>query len=249
MKVGFEIKGRSSFSQKEGNMHLQFILRMFRTSVGRKVLMALSGLALAGFMLIHLAENMLLFKGESFYNGWVDFLLSNPITIYLEIGLLLLFMLHIIMGVWVRYEDWINSRGRKYEKINWQGGRTIGSATMLYSAIALLIYLGYHMLTFRFVDHSIGFYQMVTTAFRDKIFVVIYVGGAFALFLHLSHGFQSAFQTLGLNHEKYNFYIKVLGYIVSTLMLLFAFISVFYLFNLDLKFMPKESQVLEKIID
>lgn len=231
-------------------MNIQFILRLFKTSIGRKMLMAATGLLLAGFMLIHLAENLLLFKGEKWYNGWVDILLSNPVTIYMELGLLIIFLIHIIMGVWVRWEDWINSRARKYEKINYQGGRTIGSSTMLYTAIALLIYLTYHMLTFRFVDHSIGFYQMVTSAFRDKIFVAIYVAGAIALALHLSHGFQSAFQTLGLNHEKYTPVIKITGYIVAILMVGFAFISVYYLFGFDLKSAidMSEPKVLETII-
>jgi len=226
------------------------MLRLFRTSIGRKFLMAITGLLLTGFMLIHLAENLLLFKGEKWYNGWVDMLVSNPLTIYLELGLLIIFLIHIIMGIWVRWEDWINSRARKYEKINWQGGRTIGSATMPYTAIALLIYLAYHMLTFKFVDHSIGFYQMVTSAFRDKVFVAIYVGGAIALALHLSHGFQSAFQTLGLNHEKYTPLIKIGGYTISILMVGFAFISIYYLLGLDLKFATElsEPKVLETII-
>lgn len=228
-------------------MNTQFIIRLFKTSIGRKILMATTGLALAFFMLIHLAENLLLFKGQEMYNGWVSFLLSNPITPFLEIGLLILFLVHIVMGIWVRWEDWKNSRGRNYEKINWQGGRTLGSATMLYTAIALLIYLLYHMFTFRFVDHSMGFYEMVTSAFRDKTFVAIYVAGSLALALHLSHGFQSAFQTLGINHEKYTPLIKIAGYIISILMIGFAFISVYYLLGYDLK-MDQAPEVLEKII-
>lgn len=216
-------------------MNLSFIVRMIKTSIGRKQIMAISGLLLTFFMLVHLAENLLLFKGEEWYNGWVDILLSNPITIYLEIGLLILFLIHIIMGVWVRIENWINSRKRKYEIINWQGGRTIGSSTMLYSAIALLIYLSFHILHFRFTDHSMGFYQMVTSAFRSKLFVSIYIAGSIALALHLSHGVQSAFQTLGLNHEKYNGYIKILSYIIGILMISFAAISLYYLFGLDIK--------------
>ena len=216
-------------------MNYQFLLRMIKTSIGRKQLMAVTGLLLSLFMLIHLAENLLLFKGEEWYNGWVDILLSNPLTIFLEIGLLIVFLIHIIMGVWVRWEDWVNSRKRKYEIIKWQGGRTIGSSTMLYTAIALLIYLVFHLLHFKFTDHSMGFYQMVTTAFRSKLFVSIYIAGSIALALHLSHGFQSAFQTLGINHEKYNFYIKVAGWIVAILMVGFAMISLYYLFGLDLK--------------
>jgi len=216
-------------------MNYLFLLRIVKSSIGRKQLMAITGLLLSFFMLIHLAENLLLFKGEEWYNGWVYILLSNPITIYLEIGLLIIFLIHIIMGVWVRWEDWVNSRKRKYETINWQGGRTIGSSTMLYTAFIILAYLIFHMFHFKFTDHSMGFYQMVTSAFRSKLFVSIYIIGSLALALHLSHGFQSAFQTLGINHEKYNFFIKLAGWIVAILMVGFAMISLYYLFGLDLR--------------
>ncbi len=196
--------------------------------------MAASGLLLGGFMLIHLAENLLLFKGEAAYNGWVDLLLSNPVTPLLDLGLLALFVAHVITGVWVRIEDFINAP-RGYEARRWQGGRTIGSATMLYTAAAILVYLAYHMLTFRFVDHSMGFYQMVTAAFRSPVFTLIYVAGSAALALHLSHGMQSAFQTLGLNHPKYTPLIKAGGLLVAAAMAGFALISVYFLMNMDLK--------------
>jgi succinate dehydrogenase / fumarate reductase cytochrome b subunit len=196
--------------------------------------MAVSGLLLGGFMLVHLAENLLLFKGEAAYNGWVDMLLSNPVTPLLELGLLFLFLAHIITGAWVRVEDFLNAPSG-YEARKWQGGRTIGSATMLYTAAAVLAYLAYHMLTFRFTDHSMGFYQMVTYAFRDPVFVAFYVAGSAALALHLSHGMQSAFQTLGVNHPKYTPIIKTAGLLVAVAMTGFALISVYYLLGIDIK--------------
>jgi succinate dehydrogenase / fumarate reductase cytochrome b subunit len=196
--------------------------------------MAASGLLLGGFMIIHLAENLLLFSGEAAYNGWVELLLSNPVTPFLEVGLLFIFVAHIITGAWVRLEDFINAP-RGYEARKWQGGRTIGSATMLYTAAAILAYLAYHLLTFRFVDHSMGFYQMVTSAFRNPVFVSIYIAGSAALALHLSHGMQSAFQTLGLSHPKYTPFIKIGGMLVALSMVGFALISVYFLLNIDLK--------------
>lgn len=215
-------------------MNITFVKRLVFTSVGRKAVMAVTGLLLGGFMLFHLAENLLLFKGEVAYNSWVEFLLANPLLPLLELGLAAVFLAHIVSGVWVRLEDWLNAP-RGYEARKWQGGRTIGSATMLYTAILILLYLAYHMLTFRFVDHSMGFYQMVTSSFRNPAFVAIYVGGALALVLHLTHGMQSAFQTLGLNHPKYTPFIKIGGWIVALAMTGFALISVYYLLNLDIK--------------
>jgi len=215
-------------------MDITFIKRFVFTSIGRKAVMAVSGLLLGGFMVVHLAENLLLFKGEAFYNGWVDFLISNPVTPFLEVGLAALFGVHVITGVWVRIEDFLNAPSG-YESRKWQGGRTAGSATMLYTAAAILAYLAYHMLTFRFVDHSMGFYQMVTSAFRHPVFVTIYVAGSAALALHLSHGMQSAFQTLGVSHPKYTPLIKILGLLTALSMVGFALISLYYLTGTDLK--------------
>ncbi len=215
-------------------MNIILFRRLITTSIGRKAIMAVSGLALGAFMLVHLAENLLLFKGELFYNGWVDFLLANPVTPFLEAALLLLFIAHVVTGSWVRLEDFLHAPGG-YEARKWQGGRTIGSATMLYTAAAILAYLAYHLFTFRFVDHSMGFYQMVTSAFRSKAFVLVYITGSAALALHLSHGMQSAFQTLGLNHPKYTPLIKAGGLLVAVLMTGFAMISLYYLLGIDLK--------------
>ena len=225
-------------------MDFTFIKRLGTTSIGRKAVMAVSGLLLGVFMLIHLAENLLLFKGEVFYNGWVEFLLSNPVTPFLEVILLVLFIAHIISGVWVRIEDFITSP-RGYEARRWQGGRTTGSATMLYTSAALLAYLVYHMLTFRFVDHSMGFYQLVTSAFRSPAFVAIYLAGSLALALHLSHGMQSAFQTLGLNHPKYTPLIKAGGLAVAVAMTGFALISLYFLAGIDMKSAEAGYQVVE----
>ncbi|MDA8131243.1 MAG: succinate dehydrogenase cytochrome b subunit [Elusimicrobia bacterium] len=215
-------------------MDITFLKRFVTTSIGRKAVMALTGLMLGGFVVVHLAENLLLLKGQAAYNGWVEMLLSNPATPLLELGLLAIFVAHIITGAWVRVEDFLNAP-RGYEARRWQGGRTIGSATMLYTAAAILLYLAYHLLTFRFVDHSMGFYEMVTAAFRSPVFVGIYVAGALALALHLSHGMQSAFQTLGVNHPKYTPVIKTAGMIIAVAMLGFALISVHFLLNMDLK--------------
>ncbi|OGS49568.1 MAG: hypothetical protein A3J79_09435 [Elusimicrobia bacterium RIFOXYB2_FULL_62_6] len=215
-------------------MNLTFIKRFIFTSIGRKAVMAVTGLMLGAFMLFHLAENLLLFKGEVAYNNWVDLLLSNPLLLPIELCLAAVFLTHIFFGAWVRLEDWLNAPGG-YEARKWQGGRTVGSATMLYTAVLILAYLLYHLLTFRFVDHSMGFYQMVTSAFRDKVFTAIYIGGAVALVIHLTHGLQSAFQTLGVNHPKYTPLIKLAGWLVALAMIGFAMISLYYLLGFDLK--------------
>jgi succinate dehydrogenase / fumarate reductase cytochrome b subunit len=138
-------------------MNLVFLRRIITTSIGRKLIMAITGLLLVGFVSFHLMSNLVLLNGPEAYNAYVAHLESVPFLLFLELGLLLLFLAHILMGIYVRWEDYMNSP-TGYKERNWQGGRTIGSATMLYTAATILIFLIYHIITFRFADHSMGFY-------------------------------------------------------------------------------------------
>ncbi|MBI4657170.1 MAG: succinate dehydrogenase cytochrome b subunit [Elusimicrobia bacterium] len=212
-------------------MNIKYLLRFITTSIGRKMLMALTGLMLIGFIFFHLVMNVLLFKGSGVYNGAVG-LITTPVTPIMEMGLFAIFIWHIFMGTWVRIEDWLN-RPTGIER-NWHGGRTIGSATMLYTAIILLAFFAYHVMVFRFGDHSRGMYEMVSSAFKNSFYVAIYIAGAIALVLHLSHGFQSAFQTLGINHPKYTPFIKTAGWLTAAIMILFALLPVYFLLGFDI---------------
>ncbi len=217
-------------------MNLVFLRRIITTSIGRKMIMALTGLLLVGFVSFHLMSNLVLLNGQEAYNAYVAHLESVPFLVFMEIGLFSLFLTHIFMGIYVRWEDYRNSPSG-YDKRNWQGGRTIGSATMLYTAATILIFLVYHIFTFRFADHSMGFYEMVTTAFKDPIYVTIYVIGSLAMILHLSHGVQSIFQTLGINHLKYTPFIKCGGWLIALTMVIFALLPLIFLFGLESRFM------------
>ncbi len=213
-------------------MNLQFLKHLIMSSIGRKIIMAVTGLMLIGFIFFHLGINLLLFKGSGIYNGAVN-IITTPITPILEIGLAVLFLIHIIIGTWVRIEDWFN-RPKGYYERRWQGGRTIGSATMLYTAIILLAFLVYHIITFRFGDHSAGMYQMVASTFKNPLCVVLYLIGASAIVLHMSHGVQSAFQTLGLNHPVYMPIIKMAGWAVAVIMVCFALIPIYFFSGFDI---------------
>ncbi|MEA3307033.1 MAG: succinate dehydrogenase cytochrome b subunit [Elusimicrobiota bacterium] len=217
-------------------MNLVFFRRIITTSIGRKLIMALTGLLLTGFVSFHLMSNLVLLNGQEAYNAYVAHLTGVPFLLFIELGLFSLFLVHILMGIYVRWEDYRNSPSG-YEKRNWQGGRTIGSATMLYTAATILIFVAYHIFTFRFGDHSAGFYAMVTDAFRDPVYVTIYVLGALAMILHLSHGVQSIFQTLGINHLKYTPFIKLGGWIIALAMVAFALLPLIFLFGLETHFM------------
>ena len=197
--------------------------------------MAVTGLLLVGFVLFHLSSNLVLLNGREAYNTYVGILTGVPFLLLIEAGLFTLILTHIFMGIYVRWEDFRN-RPKGYRKRNWQGGRTIGSATMLYTAAIILGFIAYHIFTFRFVDHSMGFYEMVTAAFQQPVFVSVYVIGSLAMILHLSHGVQSVFQTLGVNHSKYTPFIKCGGWIIALAMIGFAFLPIVFLFGFESHF-------------
>mgnify|MGYP000085338640 CR=1 FL=1 len=216
-------------------MNLDFLTRLYATSIGRKLVMSVTGLFLSAFIMFHLSANLLLLKGAKIFNGFVGIMEKNPALPLLETGLFLIFILHILMGAWVRWEDWKN-RPHGYERRKWQGGRTVGSATMLYTAPIILLFLLYHLFTFRFVDHSMGYYEMAVSAFRSQTYVIIYIAGFAALLLHLSHGVQSAFQTLGINHPKYTPWIKIAGWFFAIISVTgFTVIPLYFFFGIDAK--------------
>lgn len=225
-------------------MNVVFLKRFITASIGRKFIMSVTGIALSLFIVFHLTANYLLFQGKDAFNGFVGLMEMNPALPLLETGLFAVFIIHILMGTYVRWEDWKNRR-KGYEVEKWQGGRTVGSATMLYTAPLILAFLLYHVFTFRFADHGMGYYQMATSAFRSQTYIVVYIAGFTALFLHLSHGCQSALQTLGINHPKYTPLIKIAGWLFALAALAgFTAIPLYFFFGMDLQ----SGRIIESVI-
>lgn len=184
--------------------------RILSSSIGKKVVVAIAGLLLCGFLLTHLAGNMFLFVGEQAFNRYADALMANPAIIPAEIVLASIFLVHILLSLKVTWEN-RQARPTRYEMFVSKGGRTLGSSTMAVSGLLLLTFLVVHIKTFKFVDHSDGLYRVVMDAFANKLYSGFYVVAMCALGLHLSHGVQSAFQTFGLRHPRYTPLIKAAG--------------------------------------
>ncbi|MDE2040042.1 MAG: succinate dehydrogenase cytochrome b subunit [Elusimicrobia bacterium] len=182
----------------------------FSSSIGRKIVVALAGLLLCLFLVVHLAGNLLIFAGAPTFNHYAAALEHNPLLPAAEIGLLALFLLHILFSLKLRWENH-RSRPVGYAESASKGGRTPGSRTMLVSALLLLAFLAVHIKTFRFGHPGDSLYRMVMTWFSNPYYSAFYVLSMAALALHLSHGVQSGFQTLGLNHPRYTPIIRALG--------------------------------------
>ena len=181
---------------------MNWFCALLTSSIGKKVQVALAGLLLCGFLVSHLAGNLLLFGGAPVFNRYAHALESNPLLPAAEILLALLFLAHIVSAVKVRWEN-RKARPEGYQARQWAGGRTVGSATMSWTAALVLVFVVVHVRTFRFGDHSGDLHRFVLDKFQYAPYALFYLVSMAALALHLSHGFQSAFRSLGLEHPKY----------------------------------------------
>jgi len=191
-----------------------WLLEFLTSSIGKKVQVALTGLLLCGFLVTHLAGNLLMFRGPEAFNHYSEALRANPLLPLAEILLAWLFLVHALVAVWLTYQ---NRRARpvRYERSAWVGGRTIGSATMIYSGLLLLAFLVVHVKTFRIDFPGGSLYDWVLTRFANPYYSLFYVVAMAALALHLSHGFQSGLQTFGVNHPRYTPWIKAFGLVFA----------------------------------
>ena len=191
---------------------MNWLLRTLGASVGKKLMMAVTGLCFIGFLMVHLAGNLTLYGGGDMFNSYAEHLHAlGPLVTVAEMALLALAAVHIATGLTLFYQNF-TARPSRYQVNRWGGGRTIGSATMPYTGVFILAFLIIHLMSFRFIDmDGTTIFSVVTTVFSNPIYVFLYVVAMGIVALHVSHGFWSLFQTIGANHPKYMPVIQVLG--------------------------------------
>ena len=177
---------------------------LYRSSVGKKSIMAASGLLLSLFLLTHMLGNSVSFLGRDAFNTYAERLHSLGVLVYIfEIGLLTLFLIHIITGI-ILYLENLQARPSRYSVNTSEGGRSWGSRTMPYTGVIILVFIIVHLMNFHFTDKSVPVADLVRELLSSPSLAFFYIFSLVALALHLSHGFWSLFQSIGFNHEKYN---------------------------------------------
>lgn len=171
------------------------------SSVGRKVVMALTGLFLITFLVVHLAGNLLLLRDDNgaAFNAYAEFMSTNPLIRVLEVLLFLGFIIHIYQGL---YLAWSARRKRTYGYAQNRPSANIFSRTMPITGLVILIFLLVHLRSFFVESRILGspytMYELCKMAFENPWYSGFYVVSMVLLAFHLAHGFYSAFQTLGL---------------------------------------------------
>ena len=191
---------------------MNWLFNVLGSSIGKKLLMAVTGLGFCGFLAAHLAGNLVIFSGEEAFNLYAESLHRlGPIITFLELGLLLFALIHVSIGITLFYQN-LTARPVRYCVNRSAGGRSLGSRTMPYTGILLLAFVIIHLIDFHFVDKTgTTIYNIVENAFNGPIYVAIYVFAVIVAAVHISHGLWSAFQTLGANHPKYMPLVRTMG--------------------------------------
>ena len=217
---------------------MNWVGKMFVSSIGRKVLMSLTGLFLCSFLVVHLSINLLMLWPDNglLFNSASNFMGTNIVIRTLEIVLFGGLILHILQSLVITR---INQKARpsKYEVSAGNATSKWYSRSMGILGSLILIFLVIHLSDFWFesrFEHnemmldSNGHPDQFTEAFQtfSKLWVVlIYLAGVISLGYHLLHGFQSAWRSIGIMHKKYTPFIKAFGIVFSLVMTL-GFISI-----------------------
>lgn len=222
---------------------MSWINKTLTSSIGRKLVMSITGLFLISFLVVHLIGNISLLydDGGLAFNAYAHFMKVNPLIKAGEVILFLGFIVHIVQGLALYTSNKAARKqgyavSHKHERVSWV------SKAMGPLGIAILVLLIWHLYEFFRYKYFVGadvlgvdaagvtdMYKLVHHEFGDEglFHVPMYCVFMLVIGFHLFHGFQSAFQTLGVNHPKYSPAIKMVGYAYAILVpLLFALIPI-----------------------
>jgi succinate dehydrogenase / fumarate reductase, cytochrome b subunit len=215
---------------------LTWLNTVFTTTVGMKVIVAVTGTILVGYVIVHLIGNLKIFAGPDSINSYAKFLKDQgPFLWTLRIGLLTVFVLHILFAIRVK------SRSAAARPIGYHYSATIqtsaASRFMLMTGLVILAFVVFHLAHYtlavvvgtqegvNYLDlkdasgrHDV--YRMMIAGFSSPVICLFYLVAQIVLFFHLSHGIGSVFQTLGLNSPRMQRAVKKFSYGVAFLILL-----------------------------
>jgi len=213
------------------------------STIGKKVIMSLTGLFLITFLIVHVSGNMLLFKndgGEAF-NLYAEFMTTSPLIKIASYILYSGIILHVIYALILSVKN-KQARPVGYKLANPNQNSNWRSRNMGVLGTIVLIFLVIHMRSFWYEMHFgdvpiksysgvevSDLYTVVKAAFGEWWYSLLYVLAMVGLAFHLVHGFWSAFQTLGLSHKKYTPFIKTVALIFAIVVpVLFASMPVYF---------------------
>jgi succinate dehydrogenase / fumarate reductase, cytochrome b subunit len=190
------------------------------SSISKKFMMALAGLFLLMFLPVHLIINLMLLKSDSEpFNNAAHFMATFPLVKIMEIILLASLLIHITWGIYLQIGNWL-SRPVGYVSGN-KSKTSFFSRFMIWTGLTILTFLILHFFNFYFIRLGIvpgnpeDFYAAAHSLFKIPVYNYIYLTCFLLLGFHLYHAFNSAFQTLGLNHRIWSPAVKIIALIYA----------------------------------
>ena len=215
------------------------------SSVGRKVVMSVTGIALVLFLTFHMAMNLVALFSEDAYNMICEFLGANWYALVATAGLAALFVIHIIYAFWLTMQNRA-ARGSERYAVNVKP-KTVEWASQNMLVLGFIVVLGLLLHLWNFwrnmmlAEFTNGGYaydlsvkadkgaDLIAYTFSNPVFTVLYIVWFVAIWFHMTHGFWSAFQTLGLNNKTWFCRWKTIGSVyVSLVMLIFLAVAVIF---------------------
>ena len=201
--------------------------RVFSSSVGTKLLMGITGLALFAYMVLHLVGNALIFAGRDVFNEYSHMLISNPLIIPIELGLAAIFLVHIYKAItmWTANKEARPVGYLTKRPAGHTSRKSFASSTMILSGIFILVFVIVHVKQFKFGSWYLtveqgdvrDLFRTEAEVFSNPAWVVFYVVATLLVGLHLRHGIASGFQSLGLDHPVYTKRLTVIGILFAVL--------------------------------
>lgn len=209
---------------------MSWVFKMLSSSLGKKLIMSLTGLFVILFLLIHLIGNLAIFKGDEgvSFNAYAKFMSTNPLIEAVSFFMYFFFILHIVIASWITIVNML-ARPVAYKKFNASANSSWASRNMYILGLLIFAFIFLHLKDFWWnykimnIEMDLdaagnrNLYAMVIAQFKTTFGLVTYLIGLLALAYHLTHAFQSAFQTLGLDHSKYSPVIKFVGWMYAIL--------------------------------
>ncbi len=197
---------------------------LFSSSIGMKLAIGLTGLAMTGFLVEHMVGNLLLLVGPATYNGYADLLISNPLVIPAELGLIAILLVHVYKTI----RNWVSNRSARptgYTRKRSAGHtsrKSTASTSMIVTGTVILAFLVLHLRTFKYGPHYLvegtqvrDLHRLVVEIFEQPLYTGFYVLCMGLVGMHLRHGISSAFQSLGIDGLRLTPRLLVLGKLVA----------------------------------
>lgn len=194
------------------------------SAIGRKQLMAITGLIWSGFVLTHMVANMLILFSADAYNKYSHALITNPLIYLAEALLVLTLLVHIVYGIKLTIENRRAKAHKSAKPTNGPKAPRFQSKFMIYHGTLILAFVILHLITFKYGTHYTttvdgvemrDLHRLAIEVFQSPVYVAWYLVALVFVGLHLAHGFWSSLSTLGFYHPERSKALNVLGYLYA----------------------------------